>query len=82
MNTTRNEMTTTECTIALHEALKIDRARFRAVTHLIGYMPVASDCCLELRNHSCGSTLALELDAEAIEALTPPCAVETVEVLS
>lgn len=56
------------CTAAAHDELKRDPAAFRAATTLVGYAPDGDGGELELRNCPCGSTLAIELPAQAVAA--------------
>jgi hypothetical protein len=49
-----------------HEDLKRDAARW-AQLHYVGMMVLGRGDALELRNCTCGSTLAVQVDAEQAE---------------
>lgn len=71
MNATSPAHETTGCTVDGHEALKRDPAAW-AAPPCIGYLNTPADdegpaTRLELRNHSCGSTLAIEVPVDAVE---------------
>jgi hypothetical protein len=50
------------CTVASHEALKLDRERYLAETTPVGWQDMGDGQRCLIRNHTCGSSLLAEAD--------------------